>query len=455
MKGKAKRFILLALSVFLMVTVIATPIPTSSSEKQYPTVFVHGLLGWGYNDEINNIMPYWGMTAGNILDYLGTKGYEIIDASVGPVSSAWDRACELYAQLSGSKTDYGQAHCDRANAEFLAIANARGDTSASITHQRFGRDYTDKALYSDWSAENKLNLVGHSFGGPTCRMLISLLSEGDAEEIAYAKANYGANWENEINPLFLGGKVDWVNSVTALASVLNGTTYIDACACETDVIMGLALGLANAIGISPLNNIYDFQLEQFGITNIPGESGNAYLNRVMQSDFLEGSDQAIYDLSVPGCSKLNKRLKDYENIYYFSYAGNKTYKNLLTGNYLPKASMWPPFLIFSTKMGRYSNKLEYVLDSNGSIELEGYKYSYINNDWKPNDGMVNTISARYPLTSEHKNFDAANIEAGIWQVMPDQDMDHLEFCGGILNSKPVTIRAFYLKLMQNIDATME
>ncbi len=52
-------------------------------------------------------MPYWGMTTGSLPDYLATKGYETYAASVGPLSSAWDRACELYAQLVGARTDYG------------------------------------------------------------------------------------------------------------------------------------------------------------------------------------------------------------------------------------------------------------------------------------------------------------------------------------------------------------
>ena len=41
--------------------------------------------------------------------FLREKGYDCHAASVSPTGSAWDRACELYAQLAGKRTDYGAA----------------------------------------------------------------------------------------------------------------------------------------------------------------------------------------------------------------------------------------------------------------------------------------------------------------------------------------------------------
>jgi len=67
--------------------------------------------------------------------------------------------------------------------------------------------------------------------------------------------------------------------------------------------------------------------------------------------------------------------------------------------------------------------------------------------------MVNTISARYPLSQAHKSFNSSKIQSGIWQVMPDQTLDHLQFSGGITNPQPLAIRKLYLGIMQDIDAT--
>ncbi len=460
MKAGKKRILSCVLAMLMLISMASIP-PTAaaltSSAEQYPTFFCHGLLGWGYTDDIDSIINYWGMTSGNMLDYLEDKGYNVHSLSVGSVSSAWDRACEMYAQITGTQVDYGQSHCNKANAEYLAIAQARGENEAALTHDRYGRDYTGEALYPEWSAENKINLVGHSFGGPTCRLFISLLAEGDPDEIAWGEAQaaqHGGSVEDYVSPLFLGGKVEWVNSLTTLACVLNGTTFISSCAEETEMLSTMCLGMANAIGVSLLNSIYDFQLEQFGITNIPGQSGEAYLSCVLQSDFLKGTDHAWHDLSIAGCSELNKRLEDYDNIYYFSYAGNATYQSALSGNSLPKIMMFPLFIPFSMKIGRYTNANEFVLDSNGTTAIDGYMYSTISSAWKPNDGMVNTISSRYPLTSAHKSYDSSNIEPGIWQVKPDQEMDHLQFTGGITNPQPAAIKSFYLAIMSDIDATV-
>ena len=71
---------------------------------------MHGLSGWGSYDRVYRRMPYWGMRGGDLIAFLRGKGYDSSAASVSPAGSAWDRACELYAQLTGTRTDYGLAH---------------------------------------------------------------------------------------------------------------------------------------------------------------------------------------------------------------------------------------------------------------------------------------------------------------------------------------------------------
>ena len=61
----------------------------------HPTVFVHGLLGWGEQDALYRAVPYWGLAAGDVLGYLNRCGYGCRAASVGIISSAWDRACAM------------------------------------------------------------------------------------------------------------------------------------------------------------------------------------------------------------------------------------------------------------------------------------------------------------------------------------------------------------------------
>ena len=75
------------------------------SNLQY--IFVHGLSGWGSYDKRYRQMPYWGMRGGDLMTWLRARGFDCYAASVSPTGSAWDRACELYAQLAGARVDYG------------------------------------------------------------------------------------------------------------------------------------------------------------------------------------------------------------------------------------------------------------------------------------------------------------------------------------------------------------
>ena len=145
------------------------PDASPGGRTPYPTVFVHGLLGWGARDALYRAVPYWGLAAGDVLGYLNACGYDCRAASVGIISSAWDRACELYAELTGGTADYGIAHAQ------------------CFGHARFGTAYPNP-LVPDWGADRPVDLVGHSFGGATARLLAQLLAHGCPEEVQAAEA---------------------------------------------------------------------------------------------------------------------------------------------------------------------------------------------------------------------------------------------------------------------------
>lgn len=94
----------------------------------------YGLSGWGSYDTINEFFPYWGLSGGSIIRYLNNQGYESYAASVDPTGSAWDRACELYAQLAGTRVDYGLAHSQKAG---HSETNKQHDTSAELIASEF------------------------------------------------------------------------------------------------------------------------------------------------------------------------------------------------------------------------------------------------------------------------------------------------------------------------------
>ncbi len=216
-------------------------VDTSDWNTNYKYIFVHGLMGWGEYDFYYPLMPYWGMFGGNLMNYLNNSGFECYAASVAGTASAWDRACELYAQLTGTVTDYGKAHSEKCG------------------HDRYGQDFTGKALIDEWDAENKINLLGHSFGGATVRTFAHLMAKGDTQEM-------NATSPDEISGLFTGGKADYIYSVTSLAAPHNGTTAYgvetaDGAEYDTaayDMHIDNALALNETLSIS--NSTYYFSI---------------------------------------------------------------------------------------------------------------------------------------------------------------------------------------------------
>ena len=433
---KSKKFLCLLLALVMAGSLLLLPAAAANTQQsgaeRYPTVYVHGLMGWGARDQIYAVTPYWGLTS-DLMPYLTGKGYESYAASVGPLSSAWDRACELYAQLTGTTVDYGAAH------------------AAEYGHARYGVTY-DKPLFEGWSADKKINLVGHSFGGATIRLFLDILADGSAQEQAAAKAD-GA----EVSPFFQGGKADWVYSLTTLAAPHNGTTFLECCGDMTQFAAEVSTTMAKLLGISDFKGVYDFQLEQFGFYRKDGETVLEALDRVLHSDFLSHNDNVFRDLTIDRALELNDDIEIQPNVYYFSYAGDKTCQSALTGERTSAADMTPLFVPFANQMCSYYNQT-----TAGGFQID--------KSWAPNDGLVNTVSALYPTNSAGKcltksgqtgyiqrdGYSNVSYQPGVWNVMPVRHYDHGNFIAGMpvpnLSSQSTTaLRQFYLSLMGNLS----
>ena len=89
--------------------------------NNYPVVMVHGFLGFGPNELQGTGFKYWGGFNDVTAHMKTTNGsHQVLVAAVGPVSSNWDRAVELFYQIKGVCADYGSKHTAK-YAQFGAI----------------------------------------------------------------------------------------------------------------------------------------------------------------------------------------------------------------------------------------------------------------------------------------------------------------------------------------------
>ena len=362
------------------------PVP-ERSDLEY--IFVHGLSGWGSYDKRYQRMPYWGMSGGDLMEYLRSEGFSCYAASVAPEGSAWDRACELYAQLAGTVTDYGKAH------------------SEQYGHERFGPDFTGRPLIPDWESGRKLVLLGHSFGGATVRLFASVMEQGSAEERAATPAE-------ELSDYFKGGKGSWIHSLTALAAPHNGTTaYSDEDASEQ---------LAEAEKeIPPLEK----KLQEI----------MSRTNSQKTGDRIE-EDYADYDMYIDHALTLNKTILTLPETYYFSIPCSCSEQQ-------PDGT-WSPINSKMELMFRSSSRL---IGQYTGVTRGGY---VIDESWLENDGLVNTISAKAPFGAPQKDFDPASVQPGVWNILPVYQGDHMSLQGGLFKTND--IKELYLEHLSMINA---
>lgn len=397
MKNKNK-FRILSVLLSCCLLVCALPVSAAAADNtNYPYVFVHGMMGWGEYDGVNSLSPYWGGSNGDMLAALEEQGYTCYAASVGKVSSNWDRACELYAQLTGTVVDYGEAH-----------SKAHG-------HARYGRSYEGRALLDTFGKtdENgdliKINLFGHSLGGPTVRLFTWLLENGSAEECAVSG--------EDVSSFFTGGKGEYVHSVTTWSAPHNGTPAANILYDQLPTAYLLAF-MGNLLGCSSVSGFWDYQLEQFGLTSVPEQGITAKLNLAGIVRMAKSNDNCGYDLTIRGAKALNEMIDTVDGVYYFSFTGEKVDLQP-DGTYKAQKDMFILFPLLSNKIGK--------------LDGEVYDGVSLGANWRENDGLVPVISGQAPFDEASVFYSDAKdetLETGVWHIMPlIENFSHVSYMG--------------------------
>lgn len=370
--------------------------------NKYPTVLVHGFLGTGADNGFYKIFRYFGSFTGDLTKELRKRGYEVYQPSLGPFNGMWTRCCELYAYLVGGTVDYGKAH------------------SETWHHERFGRTYP--GVLKDWGLPGdhaRLNLIGHSFGGPTVCLFSSLLEQGSAEERE-------ATPESELSPLFKGGQGNLLHTVTTVDGTNNGTTVTDFLGntgrnAAAAVIYGLGVLYNSTKGVK----FYDFMNEHYGLMDDPqqGISGkfvNPLKRRAEIKNLVDGEENIMWQMSTEFSRDYARR--NYTTIpttYYFVRRGSKTHDGIL-GAGTPNRNINPIFMVTAPIISLYRSKKLGIDDS-----------------WAKNDGVVPVRGMNAPDGQPAEDYEAGTvIRPGVWFNMPvEEGKDHENFVGMFYNHK--------------------
>ncbi|MFQ6676224.1 MAG: esterase/lipase family protein [Fidelibacterota bacterium] len=338
----------------ILATVVATLLvfvpPSLPAQNSYPIVLVHGFRGWG-PDEMAGY-NYWGGFY-DLEEDLKSLGYDVYTVSVGPVSSNWDRAVEMYYQLKGGQVDYGRRHA----------------VTYGIIQKPEGKVY--EGLYPQWDSDHPVHLIGHSMGGQTARMLAWLLENrffSDSLETS-----------PEESPLLGQSHTGWIRSITTISTPHNGTTLLDL-ELESIPYYRFLITVASVVE----TDFYNFDLDQWGFKRHEGERWSDYTRRLREHPLWKSKNIGTWDVSLDGARELNTYLRAYPDIYYFSFVTSATHRDTATGFQVPDKTM--NFLLRSKArmMGKHTG---YWADGTST-----------DSTWFENDGAVNTVSQYGPTT---------------------------------------------------------
>ena len=363
------------------------------SENNYPIVLIHGFFGWG-NDEMGSY-SYWGGHK-DIQKTLEDNGYRVFNVSVGPISSNWDRAVEVYYQLKGGQVDYGYGHSEK----------------YGLIQKPSDKNY--KGLYPEWNENHPVHIIGHSMGGQTARMLQYLL---ETELFEDASGN-----NKEKSELLGQSNKGWISSITSIATPHDGSTLADIVT-KTFPFIQYFIGVAGVVG----TNFYNFDLSQWNLIRESDETWSSYVRRMRSHKAWGTKNISAWDLSVDGAAELNSYLIASANIYYFSFVFSATSKNKLTGYHIPNKDV---FLLIRSRAKLLGSKI--VFKSDGTET---------DSTWWENDGIVNVRSMKGPTSGQNGPdlvvpfIKSDSLKQGQWYSFDKINLDHYQSAGHMLSKE--------------------
>ena len=220
-------------------------------------------------------------------------------------------------------------------------------------------------------------------------------------------------FKSEDYPLLSESHCGWIKSITTISTPHNGSTLVPI---MLD-IFPFTLSLAPWFGIienETINNLYNFDLDHWGLTKNPNETLNEFINKISNSNAIKSNNLCTWELTPTGANFFNLEYTESSNVYYFSFTTYATKQKKDSFQHEPDAALslhlWPTALL----MGSYN--------------------LYENNSWYENDGVVNSISMSHPHNSNVISLTTIP-QKGIWQSVSKLNIDHQGVIGHAVTEK--------------------
>lgn len=387
-------------------------------QNNYPYVVFHGFAGFGDNEKISKYCPYFGFYNQSIPKLFEKYGAEMHTPSMSGFTSMWDRACEAWAQIVGGRVDYGKVHSEK------------------MGHARYGRTY--EAMVPDWGQLDdegkikKINVIGHSFGGPTVRFFVDMVVRGCQEEIDGTPAE-------ELSEFFKGGHENWIHSCTTLAAANDGISFLYAIEKPAPYIAQALVAFLAGLGSIPFGDWYDPQMESWGLGCAPEERkwSKFHLDFENAKRYYYSEDCCLNDLYIHKFRERSADWKAFDNIYYFAYSACCTEQNA-EGNWVPLKKCIPFMKPTAKIVGKYKGN---PADEN---------HAEVDASWQMNDGLVNTRTEQAPRRENWQPWAGDHdLKPGVWYDMPTESKDHMCYCGTL--EKKTDYSIFFYDILNRIN----
>lgn len=324
----------IALAVWGAMFAFGMPQAHAAGSGKPAVIFVHGFLGFCRDEALG--YKYWG--GHDDLQQILDSQYgdmKVLSVCVGPVSSNYDRAVELFWKIKGGCIDYGAKHAAAHGHQrwFKNSTQARNTADSRQCPSTTAPSEKNRAVYPQWDANNPVHIIAHSQGGQTARILAQLLATNGASP----EGDTGLFGPHATN-------ANWIKSVTTISTPNDGTTLSDAIVDYVPWVQSLVGGLALLIGGNPdlTDMVYDFKLDHWDVAQRgTSESFPVYLDRVLHNSKRLFEDRTIrdvstYDLSPDGALRTNAWVQDQPGVYYFSWSTRASTTGFVSGWRYPR-----------------------------------------------------------------------------------------------------------------------